>query len=374
MKKVSFIFGTRPEAIKLCPLILALKARSNFDVNVCVTAQHRILLDDVLEIFGIVPDVDLNLMQPDQELAALTCRAISGLNKYISSYRPDLCLIQGDTTTTFCAALAAFYNKVPVGHVEAGLRTQNSLSPYPEEINRVLTSHLASYHFVPTQKARKNLLLEGIADEKIFVTGNTAIDALRLAVEQIDGNTPKITGFPSELLNGRSHIPVVLVTAHRRENFGHNIESICQAIVTLSTFFSDVFFVYPVHKNPNIEVPVNRLLRDRKNIILLEPLNYLQFVYMMKRSILILTDSGGIQEEAPALGKPVLVIRDTTERPEAIAAGNSKLVGTSTDSIVQNVSELLTSNEKYSAMSHIVNLYGDGHACERIIKIITELI
>jgi UDP-N-acetylglucosamine 2-epimerase (non-hydrolysing) len=374
MKKISVIFGTRPEAIKLCPLVLVLKENPYFQTNVCVTAQHREMLDDVLDVFGVKPDIDLNLMQPNQALHDLTCKAIDTLSKYICSYKPNFVLVQGDTTTTFCAALTAFYNKVPIGHVEAGLRTWNNSSPYPEEINRVLTTHLANYHFAPTQKAKNNLHNEGIPDERVFITGNTAIDALRIAIERIRQRPPKIPNLPPELMNGQSDKPVVLITTHRRENFGRPLNSIFRAIRVMAKAFPKVSFVYPVHMNPNIQEPAQKLFCDKKNIYLLEPLNYLQFVTLMNRAKLILTDSGGIQEEAPTLGKPVLVMRETTERPEAIEAGFAKLVGTNLDSIVDRVSELLTSSEKYAAMAKAANPYGDGHACERIVKVIEDII
>lgn len=374
MKKISLIFGTRPEAIKLCPLALALKNKQSIQSHICVTAQHREMLDDVLDVFGIKPDVDLDLMKPNQALHDLTCKAISTINEYVSSYKPDFVLVQGDTTTTFCAALAAFYNKVPIGHVEAGLRTWNNLAPFPEEINRVLTTHLANYHFSPTQKAKDNLQNEGIPEERIFVTGNTAIDALQIVIKRIREQPPKIPHFPPELTNGQAHKPLVLITCHRREHFGKQLESICQGIKRTSTLFQDVAFVYSVHKNPNVREPVQKLLGNRKNVYLIEPLNYLQFVTLMNRATFILTDSGGIQEEAPAIGKPVLVLRETTERPEAIEAGSAKLIGTNYNSIVESVSELLTSPHKNTAMRQVANPYGDGHACERIVKVIEEII
>lgn len=374
MKKISLIFGTRPEAIKLCPLALALKDGKSIQSHICVTAQHRQMLDDVLQVFDIKPDIDLNLMQPNQSLHELTCKALNSLNEYLCSYKPDFVLVQGDTTTTFCAALTAFYHQIPVGHVEAGLRTGNSSSPYPEETNRVLTTHLGNYHFAPTDKARTNLLNEGIPDERIFITGNTAIDALRIAVEKIRKKPPEIPTLPPELMNNQTDKKLIIVTTHRRENFGPGFESICQAIVTLANNFPDVAFVYPVHKNPNIEGAVSRFINGQENIHLLSPLNYLQFVALMARSTLILTDSGGIQEEAPALGKPVLIMRKTTERPEAVEAGSTMLVGTSTESIIENVSELLISTEKYASMANVANPYGNGHACEKIVKVIEEII
>jgi len=313
MKKVSLIFGTRPEAIKLCPLILALKDHPDFQPHVCVTAQHREMLDQVLEVFGVIPDVDLDLMEPDQTLAELTSRAITAIDGYIAKHRPDIVIVQGDTTTTFCATLAAFYNQIPIGHVEAGLRTQNKFSPFPEEINRLMTSHIADLHFAPTQWAKKNLLREGIPEHRVFVTGNTVIDALHIAVEKVQKNPPAIPSLPRELLNGETH-PLVLITGHRRENFGEGFKSICDAIATLAKKFPEVEFVYPVHLNPNVRKPVFDILSAHSNIYLIKPLAYLPFVALMDRCRVVLTDSGGVQEEAPSLGKPVLVMRDTTER------------------------------------------------------------
>ena len=366
MKRVSIIFGTRPEAIKLCPLVLALREQAGFEPHVCVTGQHRQMLDQVLETFEIVPDVDLNLMQPDQSLAGLTSRAIAAIDAYLQRHNPDLILVQGDTTTVFCAALAAFYRRVAVGHVEAGLRTGNKLSPFPEEINRVLASRLTDLHFAPTETARQNLLREGIAPEGIFVTGNTVIDALLIALEKVKRLPPQVPGLPAELMNGSSR-QVVLITGHRRENFGGGFESICCAIEQLAQRFPDTAFVYPVHLNPNVRGPVHALLSGRKNIYLIEPQGYLPFVALMSRSRIILTDSGGVQEEAPSLGKPVLVMRDTTERPEAVQAGTVKLVGTDAQTIVDTATELLTDAGAYDAMSKAINPYGDGRAVQRIV-------
>jgi len=366
-KKISFIFGTRPEGIKLCPLILAMKEHSEFEPHVCVTAQHREMLDQVLEVFGVVPDVDLTLMQQNQSLSSLTSRAIVSIDKYLSDYKPDMVIVQGDTTTTFCAALAAFYNRIPVGHVEAGLRTQNKFSPFPEEVNRVLTSRLVDLHFAPTQWAKDNLLREGVEENRVFVTGNTVIDALHIAVERIRKNPPAIPSLPSTLLNGDSQEPLVLITGHRRENFGEGFERICRAISELSEQFLDTAFVYPVHLNPNVRKPVFDILSGHRNIYLIEPLSYMPFVALMNRAKLLLTDSGGVQEEAPSLGKPVLVMRDTTERPEAVEMGTVKLVGTNTEIIVRNVSTLLTDAKAYAAMANAVNPYGDGKACARIL-------
>jgi len=366
MKKISLIFGTRPEAIKLCPLVLEFKKHPEFETHVCVTGQHRQMLDQVLEVFAVIPDVDLKLMQPDQTLAGLTARAITAVDGYLADYKPDIVIVQGDTTTSFCAALAAFYRWIPVGHVEAGLRTWNKFSPFPEEINRVMTSRIADLHFAPTPWAKDNLVKEGVPEDHIFVTGNTVIDALHIAVEKVRKDPPAIPGVPKELLNGDTR-PMVLITGHRRENFGDGFRNICQAISELSTRFPDVAFVYPVHLNPNVRKPVFDMLSGRDNIHLIEPLSYLPFVALMNRSKLVLTDSGGVQEEAPGLGKPVLVMRDTTERPEAVKAGTVEMVGTDETTICNQVSMLLTNENAYRAMANAVNPYGDGNACQRIV-------
>ncbi len=387
MKKISVIFGTRPEAIKLAPVILALKAHPDFECHVCVTAQHRQMLDQVLEVFDIQPDVDLDLMKPNQTLAGLTARAITGTDQYLAEYKPDMILVQGDTTTVFSAALAAFYHKIPTGHVEAGLRTGNMMSPWPEEANRVLTSRIAALHFAPTETSRQNLLREHIPEELIVVTGNTVIDALFLALEKIKDNPPRVEGLPGFLqplssdlrpLTSGSAPRMVLITGHRRENFGQGFEDICRAIAELASRFPDVHFVYPVHLNPNVREPVERILRGKSevknqkseisNVHLLGPLDYLPFVAMMNRAHIILTDSGGVQEEAPSLGKPVLVMRDTTERPEAVDAGTVRLVGTDYEAIVGGVSELLMDHTVYEAMSRAHNPYGDGKATDRHLK------
>ena len=362
---LSFIFGTRPEAIKLAPVILAAKADPRFKCKVCVTAQHRQMLDQVLKVFKIKPDVDLNLMRPNQTLAGLTARAISAIDAYLAKEKPDIVIVQGDTTTVFCAALCAFYHKIPVGHVEAGLRTGNKYSPFPEEANRVLATHLSALHFAPTQKARQNLLQEGIAHEKIFVTGNTVIDALFLALDKIKKKPPTIAQLPKAIMQGRQQL--VLITGHRRENFGEGFQNICKAIKTLAQKFPEAQFVYPVHLNPNVRKPVYSLLGNQENIHLIEPLGYLPFVALMNRSTIILTDSGGVQEEAPSLGKPVLVMRDTTERPEAVDMGTVKLVGTNVNAIIDNAAKLLTDKKAYSVMASAVNPYGDGRATERIV-------
>jgi UDP-N-acetylglucosamine 2-epimerase (non-hydrolysing) len=368
VRTVALVFGTRPEAVKLCPMVEALRGHG-LAVRVCVTGQHRDLLAPVLDVFGVAPDEDLALMRPDQSLADLTARAVPAIDAYLAAARPDAVLVQGDTTTAFAAALAAFYRRVPVGHVEAGLRTGRMDSPFPEEMNRVLISRLAAYHFAPTPGARRNLLAEGVALDRIFVTGNTGLDALRIAVEEIGRRPPEIPGLPADLGDAR---PVVLVTGHRRESFGPGLESICRAIDTLASRFPDAAFVYPVHPNPNVRGPVDRLLGGRRNVFLIEPLAYLPFVALMQRSRLVLTDSGGIQEEAPSLGKPVLVMRDTTERPEAVEAGTVRLVGADTDRIVDAATSLLLDPAAYAAMARAVNPYGDGHACGRIAAIIEE--
>jgi UDP-N-acetylglucosamine 2-epimerase (non-hydrolysing) len=392
-KKISFIFGTRPEAIKLCPLILAMRDRPDIEPHVCVTGQHRQMLDQVLEVFGIAPDVDLALMQPNQTLGELTSRAIAAVDAYLGEHKPGMILVQGDTTTVFCAALCAFYHKIPVGHVEAGLRTWNKHSPFPEEMNRVLATRLADLYFAPTSTSRDNLLEEGVPADRIFVTGNTVIDALFIALNKIKTNPPDIPGLPQHLMNGSSDKPLVLITGHRRENFGGGFENICHAIAELARRFPDVHFVYPVHLNPNVREPVARLLGQIKNdpstihtpqsailnqqsaisnVHLIDPLSYLPFVAMMNRATLVLTDSGGVQEEAPSLGKPVLVMRDTTERPEAVEMGTVKLVGTDAEAIIGNVSILLTDRAAYDAMANAVNPYGDGQSVGRIIAICAQ--
>ncbi len=373
-KKISVIFGTRPEAIKLAPVILALKADRTFDCQVCVTAQHRQMLDQVMDIFSIKADCDLDLMKPDQTLAGLTARAVEGLDRYLAMEKPDAVLVQGDTTTVFCGALAAFYQRIPVGHVEAGLRTGNLYSPWPEEANRVLTSRLARWHFAPTAVSRQNLLAENVPQETIYVTGNTVIDALFLAQERLRDADLSIEGLP-EFLQPRTppgQPRMVLITGHRRENFGAGFESICQAIAELARCYPQVHFVYPVHLNPRVREPVERLLGrlESANVHLVEPLDYLPFIGLMSRADIVLTDSGGVQEEAPSLGKPVLVMRDTTERPEAVEAGTVRLVGTALEKIVHGVSELLDSEASYKAMARAINPYGDGKSAQRIVDIL----
>ena len=370
MMKIVLVFGTRPEAIKLCPLVLALQKDPAFDCHVCVTGQHKEMLYQVLDVFGVKPDVDLALMRPNQSLAGLTARAITALDEYLENEKPDVVMVQGDTTTVFAGALSAFYHHIPVAHVEAGLRTWNLESPWPEEANRQLTTRLAKWHFCPTENNKNNLLREGVAERDIYVTGNTVIDALLIAREKVQGSRFKVQGLSDELMVGDDRM--VLITGHRRENFGDGFEHICAAIKRLAEEFPETHFVYPVHLNPNVREPVNRILGQHceKNVHLIEPQSYLPFVALMNRAYLILTDSGGVQEEAPSLGKPVLVMRDTTERPEAVTAGTVKLVGTGDDDIYREARLLLTDKAAYEKMSQAVNPYGDGQAVKRILEIL----
>lgn len=363
---VAVVFGTRPEAIKMAPVVLAFRAEPRLRTIVCVTGQHRQMLDQILTTFGITPDLDLNVMEPGQTLAGLTAKTITKLDQVFADYSPNLMLVQGDTTTAFASALAAFYKHVPVGHVEAGLRTGNLESPWPEEANRVLISRLAALHFAPTNATRDNLLQENIPADRVHMVGNPVVDALHLAIQQIDRDPPIVAGVPAAVLNGTQRL--VLITGHRRENFGGQFEAICHAIADLATRFPDVAFVYPVHLNPNVREPVNRILRNdhHANVTLLEPLAYREFITLFRRATLVLSDSGGIQEEAPSLGKPVLLMRDTTERPEAVEAGAVKLVGTDRTQIVNEATRLLTNAEAYRSMATVTNPYGDGHAAERI--------
>lgn len=372
MKKVCCIFGTRPEAIKMAPLIKLLKKEPSIQCNVCVTAQHREMLDQVLTAFEIKPDVDFNVMRPNQTLGQLTSHLITLLDNYLSHERPDVILIQGDTTTVFASALVAFYHHIEVGHLEAGLRTNNLNSPWPEEGNRQLTTRLTRWHFAPTEQSRLNLLQEGVSDKQIYVTGNTVIDALHLARARIRVAPPVIEQLPIELLQSTDKI--VLITGHRRENFGIRFEKICHAIRQSAEMFPDVHFIYPVHLNPSVINPVTRILGSclYKNIHLIKPLDYLGFVHLLCRSTFVLTDSGGIQEEAPSIGKPVLVMRDTTERPEAIEAGGARLVGTDPHTICNAVKELLTDTTLFQTMSSAHSPYGDGHAAEHILKVILQ--
>ena len=371
MKKILLVFGTRPEAIKMAPLVKALqKDTEHFETRVCVTAQHRQMLDQVLEVFGITPEYDLNIMAPNQDLYDITAKVLMGLREVLKDFRPDTVLVHGDTTTSMAASLAAFYMQIPVGHVEAGLRTYNMLSPWPEEMNRQVTDRICTYYFAPTEQSRANLLQENIDAKKIFITGNTVIDALLMAVDIISTTAGVKEKMAKELqekgytVGDREYI---LVTGHRRENFGDGFLHICKAIKELAALHPEMDIVYPVHLNPNVQKPVYELLSSLSNVYLISPLDYLPFIYAMQHSTLLLTDSGGVQEEAPSLGKPVLVMRDTTERPEAVEAGTVKLVGTDAEAIVSNVTALLLDKEMYKRMSETHNPYGDGQACERII-------
>jgi UDP-N-acetylglucosamine 2-epimerase (non-hydrolysing) len=368
VKRVSIIFGTRPEAIKLAPVILALREDPRFACHVCVSAQHREMLDQVLGVFGISPDVDLDLMKRDQDLAGFTARALEAIFRDLTETSPDLVLVQGDTTTTLCAALASLYSHVPLGHVEAGLRTNTLESPWPEEANRVLTTRLATLHFAPTELNRQNLLKDRVAPERVFVTGNTVIDALFWVRDVVRANPPAIPGLPAGV-GGPGGPRIVLITGHRRESFGPGFEAICRAVGELAGRFPETSFVYPVHLNPHVRAPVDRILRSSgaSNVHLIEPLPYLPFVALMNRATLILSDSGGVQEEAPSLGKPVLVMRDTTERPEGVIAGTVRLVGTDQRKIVEEASRLLTDRAAYEEMARAHNPYGDGKATGRIV-------
>lgn len=372
MKKILLVFGTRPEAIKMAPLVKALRRDTeHFETRVCVTAQHRQMLDQVLEVFGIVPEYDLNIMAPNQDLYDITGKVLMGLREVLKDFRPDTVLVHGDTTTSMAASLAAFYMQIPVGHVEAGLRTYNMLSPWPEEMNRQVTDRMCTYYFAPTEQSKKNLLQENIEEKKISVTGNTVIDALLMAVDIIASTPGMEEKLATELcekgytVGARDYI---LVTGHRRENFGEGFLHICKAIKELAALHPEMDIVYPVHLNPHVQKPVYELLSGMDNVYLISPLDYLPFIYAMQHSTLLLTDSGGVQEEAPSLGKPVLVMRDTTERPEAVQAGTVKLVGTNAEDIVSNVSALLKDKELYRRMSETHNPYGDGRACERIME------
>ncbi len=365
--KVLSVFGTRPEAIKMCPLVRELAATPGIESLVCVTGQHRQMLDQVLQVFGVTPDDDLNIMKDRQTLASITTGVVQGVGEVIARRRPDIVLVHGDTTTTVATSLAAFYQRIPVGHIEAGLRTGNLYSPWPEEANRTLTGHLAMYHFAPTENSRQNLLRENISDSKIFVTGNTVIDALIWVRDRVLANSELQAELAARypfLNNGKK---TILVTGHRRESFGRGFEQICHALAEIAAQNEDVQIVYPVHLNPNVSEPVNRILGHVENVLLIEPQDYLPFVWLMNHAWLILTDSGGIQEEAPSLGKPVLVMRETTERPEAVTAGTVRLVGTDPRRIVEEVTRLLHDDEEYQAMSRAHNPYGDGQACGRIL-------
>lgn len=367
MKKILTVFGTRPEAIKMAPLVKALSAEPEFEAKVCVTAQHREMLDQVLSLFKIKPDFDLNIMKPGQDLYDITGRILTGIRGVLREFKPDAVLVHGDTSTTFATALAAFYEQIPVGHVEAGLRTGNLYSPWPEEANRKLTGVLAKWHFAPTETSKRNLVNESVPDVGIEVTGNTVIDALLIVRDEIRSNSLLQEKYKKQFNYLSGDRKMILVTGHRRENFGGGFERICEALAMLAIRYPQVNIVYPVHLNPNVQEPVNRLLNGLSNVYLIDPLDYEPFVYLMDSSYLILTDSGGIQEEAPSLGKPVLVMRDTTERPEAVLAGTVKLVGTDSEAIVKNVVELIEVKEAYDFMAKAHNPYGDGSACSRII-------
>ncbi|MNZ59701.1 UDP-N-acetylglucosamine 2-epimerase [compost metagenome] len=366
--KTLCVFGTRPEAIKMAPLALALAADERFDAKVCVTGQHREMLDQVLDLFAIQPDFDLNIMKPGQDLTDVSTAILQGMKGAFTEFRPDMVLVHGDTATTFAATLAAYYHQIPVAHVEAGLRTGNLYSPWPEEANRKLTGALANLHFAPTRNSQQNLLNEGVAHDHIVVTGNTVIDALLDVVKRLDEDQELYARAtaPAAFLDPSRKL--ILVTGHRRESFGGGFERICQALMEVAQQHPEVDIVYPVHLNPNVREPVNRLLTGIDNIHLIEPLDYLPFVHLMSRAHIILTDSGGFQEEAPSLGKPVLVMRDTTERPEAVAAGTVKLVGTDVANMVRELNRLLLDNDAYRAMSFAHNPYGDGQACQRILE------
>lgn len=365
--KVLTVFGTRPEAIKMAPLVHALASDDYFEAKVCVTAQHREMLDQVLSLFDIKPDYDLDIMRPGQGLTEITCRILEGLKPVLEEFKPDVVLVHGDTTTTLATSLAAFYQRIPVGHVEAGLRTGDLYSPWPEEGNRTLTGHLAMYHFAPTETSKQNLLRESVPDNHIFVTGNTVIDALFWVRNRIHTDNELRQKMEQRYSFLQQDKKIILVTGHRRESFGEGFERICSALADIACTHPEVQVVYPVHLNPNVREPVNRILSHIDNVTLIEPQDYLPFVYLMDHAYLILTDSGGIQEEAPSLGKPVLVMRNTTERPEAVSAGTVRLVGTDIALILQEVSRLLTDENEYHEMSRAHNPYGDGQACQRIL-------
>ncbi len=384
MKKIMLIFGTRPEAIKMAPLVKEFqKHPEEFETIVCVTGQHRQMLDQVLDIFDIQPDYDLNIMKQGQDLTDVTARVLTGMRDVFGRVKPDVALVHGDTTTSTAAALAAFYQQIPVGHVEAGLRTHNIYSPWPEEMNRQITGRIATFNFAPTPLSRQNLIQENVSDDKITVTGNTVIDALYWVVDKIKNDMDLNDSLSSELKSAGYDVTrlsagrrMVLITGHRRENFGDGFISMCRAIKNLTERYPEVDFVYPMHLNPNVRKPIHEVfgenLSNLGNMFFIEPLEYLSFVYLMEKSDIVLTDSGGIQEEAPGLGKPVLVMRDTTELPEALDAGTVQLVGTDYDKIVNSVSRLLDDQKEYDRMSKAVNPYGDGLACSRIVSKLAE--
>jgi len=380
MKKILVIFGTRPEAIKMAPLIKELQKEKEFDVKVCVTAQHRQMLDQVLELFDIEPDYDLNIMKKDQDLYDITSNVLLGLKKVLNSFKPDIVLVHGDTTTTFTASLAAFYQQIKVGHIEAGLRTNNLYSPFPEEANRQLTGILTNYHFAPTVNAKNNLLKEGKKENSIIVTGNTVIDALFLILDKIKQNKTLQKNIISKIESSTKHSKFkiqnskfILVTGHRRENFGEGFINICKALKEIAQNNPNLDIIYPVHLNPNVQKPVFELLKNIKNIYLIEPLQYEEFIYLMDKSYFIITDSGGVQEEAPSLGKPVLVMRDTTERPEAVSAKTVKLVGTNRKKIVKEAQKLIDDKAEFDKMAKAHNPYGDGKASKRVVEFLKEI-
>jgi UDP-N-acetylglucosamine 2-epimerase (non-hydrolysing) len=366
LKKVLCVFGTRPEAIKMAPLVKALESDPRFDARVCVTAQHREMLDQVLELFDIRPDYDLDLMKHKQTLNDVTSKILLQMKPVLTEFKPDVVLVHGDTATTFATSLAAYYEQIAVGHVEAGLRTGNIYSPWPEEANRKLTGAITTYHFAPTKESAQNLLNENHDEKTITITGNTVIDALLLVRDKLKNDKAIMQRMKAKFNYLDENKKLILVTGHRRENFGQGFENICQALANTAKKYPNVEILYPVHLNPAVQEPVNRLLSNIDNIKLIDPQQYLEFVYLMDRSNIILTDSGGIQEEAPSLGKPVLVMRDTTERPEAVAAGTVKLVGTNVEKICSELDTLLTNEDAYKAMSFAHNPYGDGKACQRI--------
>lgn len=382
MKKIMFVFGTRPEAIKMAPLVKEFqKYPDDFQTIICVTGQHRQMLDQVLKLFEIVPNYDLNIMKAGQDLYDITSRVLLGMRDVFRQIVPNVVLVHGDTTTSTAVALASYYRQIPVAHVEAGLRTNDIYSPFPEEMNRQLTGRIAMYHFAPTELSRQNLLAENIPAEHIFVTGNTGIDALYWITRKLQNSTSIQQGLMALLKQANYDVSrladkkkMVLITGHRRENFGNGFLAICSAIKTLNEKYPEVDFVYPMHLNPNVRQPIHEVFGQNppSNMFFIEPLDYLPFVYLMEKSYLILTDSGGIQEEAPGLGKPVLVMRNTTERPEALDAGTVKLVGTSIERIVGEVSQLLDSSDYYNSMSHAINPYGDGKACPRIRRVFAQ--
>jgi UDP-N-acetylglucosamine 2-epimerase (non-hydrolysing) len=374
LPSILFVFGTRPEAIKMAPLVVLLQADSLFHVSVCVTAQHREMLDQVLNLFDIKPEFDLNVMSDNQDLSSITTKIISGLKDVLIEVEPDLVVVHGDTTTSMAASLAAYYQQVKVAHVEAGLRTGDIYSPWPEELNRKIISDIACLHFAPTESAKANLLKEGVKEDSIFVTGNTVIDSLLSTVKKLAENITLKDSVAAEFSFLRSESKLVLITGHRRENFGEGFINICEAIRSLAESHDDVDFVYPLHLNPNVRDPVLKLLENINNVHLIEPQGYLPFVYLMERSYLVLTDSGGIQEEAPTLGKPVLVMRENTERPEAVDAGVAKLVGVNVAKIVQAAESLLVNRSEYERMSVIANPYGDGYSSQRILDVLKKVL